>query len=98
MGNRERKGYETDSVACSAIAMPIYWPYGNRTDAGLSPVWPFMAAPLSRQNSGYLPAVLLALLESSAKGRGSAEGKTTDAPQGPWAAPAHTGPRAASGC
>ena len=63
------------------VGMPIYWPaYGNRTDAGLPSVRPFMAAPLSRQNTGYLPWVLLALLESPSEGREAAEG-ITDAPQ-----------------
>jgi len=57
-----------------------------------------MVAPLSRQNPGYLPAVLLTLLELPAQGRGAAEGKTTDAPPGAACpAPAHTGSRAASG-
>ena len=78
--------------------MPIYWPNGNRTDAGLRALWPFLVAPLYGQNAGYLPAVLLALLESPPQGSGAAAGKTTGAPQGAWPAPAHPGPRAANGC
>jgi hypothetical protein len=49
-------------------------------DSSLPPVRPFMVAPLSRQNPRYLPAVLLALLESLAPGGGAAEGQTTGAP------------------
>src|SRR5664279_4692229 len=71
--------------------MPIYLSHGNRADADLPPVWPFMAAPLSRQTTGHLPWVLLALLESLPKGR-----ETAQAAEG--ITDAHTDPRATNGC
>src|SRR5580658_10440948 len=83
--------------------MPIYWPHDNRPSAGLPAVWPGMVAPLSRQNPGYLPTVLLTLLESPAKGRGAAdaEGKSSGTLQDFWSAaspsPAHRCPMVANG-
>lgn len=98
MGNRESKGFEQQAALCATVGMPIYWPDGKRTDAGLPPVWPFLVAPLSGQNPRYLPAVLLALLESPAAGRETAEDQTTTGPQDGRPAAAHTDPRATTGC
>jgi len=98
MGNRESQGLETAGGACATVGMPIYSPDGKRTDAGLPPVWPLLVAPLSGQNPRYLPAVLLALLESPAAGRETAEDQTTTGPQDGRPAAAHTNPRATTGC
>src|SRR5664279_1262400 len=47
----------------------ILGPRGNRTDAGLPPVWPFLAASLYRQQYRVLaPQCCFALLESPRKG------------------------------